>query len=158
MPFLRSHLSDPLAMTLKEHYECSYFVFSSSTCHLAVFHWRPLHLSCLSVNFLKLVCLNIERYIEIKYIQYHSGGLNEHGPDRLKGHGTIKTSRHVGWSRCGFVKWNMSLGVGFIVSSAQSRTSGSLFLLPAEPDLKPCLALCLPACHQASQHDNELNL
>jgi hypothetical protein len=56
----------------------------------------------------------------------------------------------------------VSLQVGFEVSGAQARPSDSLFLLPADLDVEILTtpqALCLPACHRAPHHDeNVLNL
>ena len=48
------------------------------------------------------------------------GGLNENGPHRFRRRGAIKKGSLVGGS--------ISLGVGFEVSKAQARPSGSLSL------------------------------
>jgi hypothetical protein len=79
--------------------------------------------------------------------------LNENGPYELIGSDTIR--------RCGIVRGSMLLGVGFGVSNAQARSSVTLFLLPANPDVELSAtspASCLPACHHASCYDdNGLN-
>ena len=81
-------------------------------------------------------------------------GLNENGPHRLIGTGNIR--------RCGFVGGSVSLGVGFVISEAQSRSSDSLFLFSADLDIELSAtspAACLPVCRHASRcDDNEPNL
>ena len=75
-----------------------------------------------------------------------SSGKNENGPHREQHH----------W-RWGLVRGSASLGVGFGVSEAQARSSGSLSVLPADPDVELSAtspAPHLPACH----HNNGLNL
>lgn len=54
------------------------------------------------------------------------------------------------------------LGVGFETPRAQARLSGSLFLVPENPDIELSATSsvpCLPECHYASHNnDNEMNL
>jgi hypothetical protein len=49
-------------------------------------------------------------------------------------------------------------GVGFMLSEAQARPTGSLFLLPTNPEVEPSAltsSSCLPAYRHASCHDNK---
>ena len=64
--------------------------------------------------------------------------------------------------RCGLVGGTMTLGVGFELSKAYARPSGSVFLLPVDSDVDLTTASpapCLPTCRHVSYHeDNGLNL
>ena len=54
------------------------------------------------------------------------------------------------WNKCGLVGGSMPLGLGFEVSKAQARPSGSLFLLSMDPDAELSAGSLAPACLHAA--------
>lgn len=61
-------------------------------------------------------------YLILRNIVQVCGGLNDNGPHRPMGSGTIRTYGLVGYvCVCDIVGENVSLGVGFEVSEAQTR-------------------------------------
>lgn len=88
------------------------------------------------------------------------GGLNENGPSRLIGSGTVNRYGHAGVDVTSLEE--CVTGGGLRGFKCSSQTQGhSLFLLPANPDIEfldPCPAPCLPAhCYTSLHDDHGLN-